>query len=149
MLALKERSWRYICEWTPCKLDEPPMLRAAKYWYYWNLHAEKIAHWRYRIEDFRHVYPEFCDRLGIRSNPTALDSVATDTNTRSYGWALHLFDEACLKVGLSPSRTIREFLSKPASASKPAELSWAALEGLDDELARLIKTKAEQYGYLA
>jgi hypothetical protein len=148
MLAMNERSWRYICEWIPCVLDEAPILRAAKYWYYWNLHAEKIAQWRYRIEDFRHVYPEFCDRLGIRANATALDSLATNINTRSYGRALHLYDEACLKLGVSPSRTIRALLSQRVSESKRAELTWSELEGLNAELALSIKIKAEQYGYV-
>jgi hypothetical protein len=147
MLALKGRSWRYICAWTPCRLDEPPLLRAAKYWYYWNIHSEKIAQWRYRIEDFRRVYPEFCDRLGIPANPTVIDSLATDINTRSYGRALHLYDEACLKLGLSPSKTIRALLAKRETESKYAVLTWSALEGLDTDLALLIKTKAAQYGY--
>jgi hypothetical protein len=147
MQALKEPSWRYICQWTPCRLDEPPILRAAKYWYYWNLHAEKIAQWRYRIEDLRYVYYEFCHRLGIPANPTVLDSLATDINTRAYGRALHLYDEACLKVGVSPSGTMRALLSRRKTESQDARFTWSVLEALDAELARLVKTKAAQYGY--
>ena len=147
MTALKEQSWRYICEWIPCDIDEPPLLRSAKYWYYWNVHAEKIAHWRYRIEDFRNVYPEFCDRLGIVANQAVLDALATDINTRSFGWLLHLYDELCLKFRMYPNETARALLSKRDSKPKQDALTWDKLADLDAELARLIRSKAVEYGY--
>jgi len=41
------------------------LLAATKYWYYWNLQAEKIASWTYQVEDIQNVLPEFCKRAGI------------------------------------------------------------------------------------
>ena len=53
-------SWDFIAQHIPCAADEPILIRAAKYWYYWNLEAEKIATWRYRIETLPNVFQEFC-----------------------------------------------------------------------------------------
>lgn len=147
MTALKEESWRYIGEWIPCDLRDPPLLRSAKYWYYWNSHAERIAGWRYRIEDFRDIYPEFCDRLGISPDPVFLDILPRDINTRSHGWLLHVYDELCLRVGRCPSNTIRTWLSRQQPQAALAQLTWDELTELDAELSRSISAKALEYGY--
>jgi len=45
-------AWRYICSVCPeISLNDPPLIRCAKYWYYWNLSAEKRAAFTFRIED--------------------------------------------------------------------------------------------------
>jgi hypothetical protein len=149
MAEFKDRSWRYICKWIPCEIDEPPLLRAAKYWYHWNVHAEKIAQWRYRVEDFKEVYPEFCARLGITADHALLEALATDINTRSHGRLLHLYDELCLKLGLYPVQAIRTLLSRAErKEAKPERLTWPVLENLDAPLTRLIQAKAQEYGYV-
>jgi len=151
MIGFKDRSWRYIAEWCPCPVDDPPLLRAAKYWYYWNLEAEKVSQWRYRIEDFRDVYPEFCARLGIVASQETLDALATDINTRSQGRLLHLYDELCLKIGLYPGERIRGWLSFESREAKPKSepLTWDRLRELDAGLCESIRAKAEEYGYPA
>lgn len=63
--TFKPRSWDFICAHTPVPADDPVVLRAAKYWYYWNLEAEKIAGWRYRIDALADVFEEFCARLHL------------------------------------------------------------------------------------
>ena len=145
----KDISWQYIGQWIPCRPDEPVLLRAAKYWYYWNEHAENIAHWRYRIETFPEVYPEFCERLGLIADTTILESLDTDINTRARGRLLHLYDEFCLKLGLTPAESLREKLSRKKKAGyKDKSFSWHDLEQLDSELCDMIRTKAESYGYI-
>lgn len=58
------------------------LVQCAKYWYYWNLRAEQIAEWRYRIEDFDQVVDEFASRLGIVINHRVLHKIHKDVNHR-------------------------------------------------------------------
>ena len=105
MQTIQTSSWRYICRHIPCSLDEPLLLRCAKYWRDWNLKAESIATWRYRIEDFERVWDELCARLRIPADRAALASVPRTINTREgnyrrIGWDdLAALDKAlCLSI---------------------------------------------------
>lgn len=76
-------AWLYISQHVPeVKWDEPILIRAAKYYYYWNKMAEKKAEWTYRIEDIEKVFPEMEERLGVTLDKKALKSVPKDTHTR-------------------------------------------------------------------
>jgi hypothetical protein len=58
------------------------LVSCAKYWYYWNLKAEKIAQWRYHIEDIDQIVDEFESRSGLLINRHMLKTLPRDINTR-------------------------------------------------------------------
>jgi hypothetical protein len=75
--------WMFVRNHLPqIELTDSLIVQCAKYWYYWNLLAEEKSEWRYKIEDFDEVYPEFCERLNIPQNSSALEIVSKNTNTR-------------------------------------------------------------------
>lgn len=92
-------SWAYIMSQI---LDISPLdsqvVKSAKYWYYWNLKAEKKAEWTYRVEDFENVFEEFGARLGISLDLNAIKTVPKDVNTRGPHTRDFTWDE--LKVEL-------------------------------------------------
>lgn len=75
-------SWRYICEHIPCSLEDPLLFRCATYWREWNLKAESIATWRYRLEDIDYVWEDLCAHLGLTCSREVLDTVRRDVNSR-------------------------------------------------------------------
>jgi len=78
---MSKRMWDFVCRNAPeIKMDDPHLVRCAKYWYYWNLKAEKMAEWTYRIEDFEEKRFEMERRLGIEL--TAYPNISKKTNTR-------------------------------------------------------------------
>lgn len=84
-------SWCYVQQFLPqIHLNEPNIIKAAKYWYYWNLMAEQKAEWIYRIEDLDLVINEMSERLGIDLDKNGLNLVPRNTNTRGnreyYKW---------------------------------------------------------------
>jgi hypothetical protein len=145
--TFKPDSWSFIRAHTPISLDEPVLLRAAKYWYYWNLEAEKIAHWRYRIDTFHEVFDEFCSRLRLTPDRRVLEHVDPDVNTRRRGRAFHLYEELCERLRLEPSRAIKRWLSATSARAGYEVPSWEMLRAMDAELTEKIQTKALQYGY--
>lgn len=105
MQTTRIASWQYICRNIPCSLDEPLLLRCAKYWKYWNLKAESIATWRYRIEEIDRIWGELCERLAIPVNPAVLATTQRTINTRAgayqkIGWDdLMVLDKSlCLSI---------------------------------------------------
>lgn len=94
------QSWQYISQFVPeLKPEDSRMVRAAKYWYYWNLLAEQKAEWTYRIEDFDHHIDEMSSRLGINLPQNANRRVEKYANTRGYK---EKFTWQDLKMGLDP-----------------------------------------------
>lgn len=76
-------TWKWIASVIPeIKLSDPPLTKAAKYWYYWNLMAESKAEWTYRIEDIDTVYQEMGRRLGMPLSGKVLKTIPKDKNTR-------------------------------------------------------------------
>ncbi|MEI8365611.1 MAG: hypothetical protein WCF65_04250 [Parachlamydiaceae bacterium] len=58
--SLTRDEWVFIRRHIPEIRDHDSLIvQCAKYWYYWNLKAEKMAEWRYRIEDIDSIIPEF------------------------------------------------------------------------------------------
>jgi hypothetical protein len=73
--------WKFLYKnVSSIKRSEPHLVKCAKYWYYWNLAAEKKAEWRYRIEDIDTALEQMCNILGIPYNPDVLNQVPKDTN---------------------------------------------------------------------
>ncbi len=144
--TFKEATWRFICEHVPVGMDEPLLLRSARYWHYWNLEAGKIADWRYRIEDLEGAFAQLCSRLEVKADPEAVRRLSSDVNTRSSGWLFHVYEELCERLRLEPSPLIRRALG----SSTPAEhepVSWSDLQRLDSRLAARIREQAREYGY--
>lgn len=78
--------WLFIRKHIPeIEEEDSLIIHCAKYWYYWNLKAEKISEWRYRIDDFENFVDEFESRLGISVSREAMQSLSKKTNH----WADH------------------------------------------------------------
>lgn len=79
------RCWLFISKHIPqIHPDEPLIVRCAKYWYYWNLHAEGKAEWTYRVEDIEKVLGEMGDRLGIDLDKNVLKNIPKDVAKRPW-----------------------------------------------------------------
>lgn len=80
--ALETGLWSYIRTQIPeIREDDTLLVHCAKYWYYWNLKAEEISEWRYRIEDLEYLLPEFESRLNIPVNKIAMFNLPKNINT--------------------------------------------------------------------
>jgi hypothetical protein len=76
-------SWKYIISQIPeIRTDDSHLVKCAKYWYYWNLKAEKLAEWTYRVEDLDQLWDEFGKRIGKAITPPSEAHVPKNTNTR-------------------------------------------------------------------
>ena len=86
-------------------------------WYYWNLRAEALAEWTYRIEALRRVWHEWCRRVG---QPT---------------WKAHYRELAYFKRPVHSKRNTY------------APLCWQQLYETDMELTKQIRQLGIRYGY--
>lgn len=78
--------WRFIRSQIPqISIDDPKIVQCAKYWYYWNLKAEEIAEWRFKVEELNEVAGEFERILGVSLNKEAMAVVPKDTH--SWPWS--------------------------------------------------------------
>ncbi|MBW2170715.1 MAG: hypothetical protein JRF69_01840 [Deltaproteobacteria bacterium] len=94
------------------------ILRAARYWYHWNLLAEAKADQTFQVEQLASALPGLCDHLGVEYRPGQADKVPKDTNAR---W-----------------HYLRE---------EPWVVNWADIEALDPSLCNEIRHLAASYGY--
>ncbi len=147
--TFKDDSWKFICDHTPCRLDEPLVLRSAKYWYYWNSKAEEIAHWRYRIEDISSVFETMCEQLHVVPNKEILDMLPTDINTRNQRRLFRIYEKFCERCRVNPSSYIRyRLLGNRSNKINEMKVSWDALHALDPAVYEKVRRKAVEYGYL-
>ena len=145
--TFKPATWDFICKHTRILSDEPLILRSAKYWYYWNLEAEKISNWCYRIEDLGSVFPIFCERLQIEPKIEAIWRPAGDINTRKKGWPFHVYEELCERMRVEPNSLIERLLTAIGASDEARSLSWQELDTTHSEWSARIKAKALEYGY--
>jgi hypothetical protein len=145
--TFKAESWRFICEHVECSESDSVLLRAAKYWLLWNERAEEGATWRLRVEDLPLVFPELCERLGADVDPSVLDCVPPDVNTRSFGRPFHVYEHLWERLGLEPSRSGRACLARLARGTASPPLTWEELEAVSSSWAERIRLKASEYGY--
>lgn len=76
------QSWNYILKHTPeISIRDSHLTKCAKYWYYWNLKAEQLAEWTYRLEDLDQLWEEYGLRLGKPINTQAINAISKKTNT--------------------------------------------------------------------
>lgn len=79
------RSWEYIAKHIPeIDLREPLLLRAAKYWYYWNKKAEEKAEFTYRVEDIANAIGKIGDTIGVKLDENGYKRVSTFENSRAH-----------------------------------------------------------------
>jgi hypothetical protein len=77
------QSWNYIMKHLPeIDISDSHLVKCAKYWYYWNVRAEKNAEWTYAIEELDDKWDEFDARLGKKLLPKTCLDVPKDKNTR-------------------------------------------------------------------
>jgi hypothetical protein len=101
-------------------LDEKEqlILRAARYWYYWNLLTEKKADKIVQLENLHEELPEFCELVGVEFNPDVINQVAPNTNAREF----HI-------------------------RAEPWQIDWQDIERLDPNLYTHLRNLALVYGY--
>ncbi len=142
--TLTADSWEFIHQHIGSPDAAHPIVRAARYWLLWNEAAERMATWRYRVEDLQRDYSEFCDRVSVEPNTALIDSIPRDFNTRKSGRSLHLAEEFYRRLGLNLPSGLRSTLARPRE--HPA-LSWETLRALDPVLCEQVQAKAAGYGY--
>jgi len=85
--TILDESWNYIGKYMPLDKMDSKLMMCAKYWYYWNLKAERIARLTYRIEDVDLLLPELCNILGAKSFSKEIYRVTPkDVNKRFHGF---------------------------------------------------------------
>lgn len=74
-------SWHYVnlCLPDKVKLEDPLLLRCMKYWYYWNIEIEKIADFRYKVEEIVDTWPQICS---IIERPELIEKIGEVKNMR-------------------------------------------------------------------
>lgn len=76
--------WVFIRAHIPeIKREDSHLVHCSKYWYYWNLLAERLCEWRYRIEDIDELPKEFESRLGVHIDKDILNWIPRNINTRN------------------------------------------------------------------
>jgi hypothetical protein len=82
-LTEDQDSWDYIRTYVPeIRDNDSHLTKCAKYWYYWNLKAEAMSEWTYRIEEIDNLLGEFERRLGKKIDHSALERIPRNTNTK-------------------------------------------------------------------
>ncbi len=86
-----KRTWLFICDEIPeISMSDPPIVRASKYWYYWNLRAESQAELTYRIESVGSVVSKMSQILGTPLDREKLTWISKESNhrfqTRKLSW---------------------------------------------------------------
>lgn len=99
-------------------LEQRLILRASRYWYYWNLLAAAKADRTIQIEELEANLPDLCDLVGIPYRPTVAERISKEINARHY----HIADE-------------------------PWVVEWSQIRRLDTKIYRSIKDLAATYGY--
>lgn len=149
MTTLRADSWDFIAAHTPCDPTEPVLLRAAKFWYYWNLHAEAIAHWRYRLEQLSEVFPEFCERTRASCDRTVLTRVGVNVNSRAYSRLTSLLDRTYGFMGRQPPAFFRQRFVNRTRYEENQPFDWAVLRATDRDTFDRVISLASSYGYTA
>ncbi len=99
--TLRKEAWEYICQCVPeISMDDPLVVRCAKYWYFWNLRAEEMAEWTYRIEDIDEQFSEMGNRLGVPLDPQVLLKVSQEQRSRKNNYTPLTWND--LETNLEP-----------------------------------------------
>lgn len=98
--SFTEESWDFIEMNLPqIAHNDPLLVKAAKYWYYWNWKCQLMAEWTYKVEDLDQNWDEFCFRLGRKLER----DTAVPKNTNTWNMVQHKFTWKELEEALDPS----------------------------------------------
>ncbi len=115
-----------------------------RYWYHWNVMAEKLANWTYRIEDIDKNILKFSKMIGRESEinkiKSSLYKIPKNTGTRKNIKVIKKIDGSGHGTLDSESDLIKVDY-------KYKESTWEILEKEDWRLAERIKMLASKYGY--
>lgn len=125
--TFSEVCWRFIRSNIPeISRRDSKLVRAAKFWYYWNLMAENKAEMTYRVEDIENVFDEMATRLGVQLDKSVLKKVPKNVHSR----------QSFFKKFIS----FRRYYVK--------KYTWADLrKELDPDLYQKIIVMTKRYGY--
>lgn len=144
--TLNKESWEYIANNTPISNSEPIILRAAKYWLYWNEIIEQKANLRIKIENMPQDVKVISEKINKSVDLSKIDQVPVDLSTRKYGRTFHLYETLCLRLNIVfNNKVLKSILAKKKLALQ--NITWHDLEKLDLSLSKDIYEKANRYGY--
>lgn len=76
-------SWEFICRHLPqIQETDSHLLKCAKYWYYWNLLAEKKAEYTFRVEDIEKALRVMSFKMKRELIPKNINAYSKKVNTR-------------------------------------------------------------------
>jgi len=112
-------SWQFIYRALNWEIepDMPLTLRCMKYWYLWNLEVEKIADFRYQVEQFEEAWPTICA----------------------------LIERPRLKRYLGSVKRVSKAVNSKTHRYKP--FTWMDLKAQDGQLTNAIMHLGKEYGY--
>ena len=118
----KSHVWAFIKRYIPnINESDSQTLKCMKYWYYWNLEAEKISSWTYRVENLYNDFDIFCDQI---KHPELIKKK-------------HIVKELTKNVNTRKGNTKIDYW----------QITWEDLKHEDSDLCEKIKILAEKYGY--
>lgn len=82
-----KKSWDFISQFIPIMEYEPPILKAMKYWFYWNILAEKKSIHSYRVENIENELDTLIKIGGFKikaDKASVLRSISTATHSRKH-----------------------------------------------------------------
>lgn len=75
-------TWNYIGQILKFT-DESLLLKCMKYWYYWNVTAEKRGRFTYRLEDIDNIWIKLLTMVGAGDPYTPLPTISKQSNSRA------------------------------------------------------------------
>jgi hypothetical protein len=82
-----DKSWKYICSFIPITMNDSTLLKCMKYWYFWNILAEKKSIYTYKVENIHHELFKIIaiGGLNIRVNPEkVIRKISKNINSRKH-----------------------------------------------------------------
>ena len=78
-------TWSYMAKAIEIDMDADPVIKGMQAYIGWNRLIEPKAQWRFRIEDLKDQFPEFCRHAGIPEVPfPEVPHRARDSRTQRY-----------------------------------------------------------------
>ena len=106
-------SWYFIMNYIPeIHMQDSHLVKCAKYWYYWNLKAEKMAEWTYRVEDLDQKWEEFETRLGRKISRDSIENTPKNTNGRKTHPYEFTWEDLQNELGPELYRNIRDLAAR-------------------------------------
>lgn len=79
--SLDRPEWKFIRKHVPeISIDDSLIVHCAKYWYYWNLKAEKLAEMNYKIEELSFEIDKITQHTGLSLSNDILNKMPNNIN---------------------------------------------------------------------